>query len=152
MRSFGWFSEPNDVFDRPDEDVARNGTQYERSTLASREHVTREAFLILAETGDVDIQGSLAMNYSTPPDILDKIAEIYPDLHEQASTNCNASPELKKTAPLSEHPASSIEDFLRDVHATDDEARALVKQQGKLCPPGGPLLGEVWAQIRPPEK
>lgn len=149
MGGFGWFSQVPDSFDRPDEEVARNGSQRDKWRLAERENLSREVFLILADTTDIHIATSLAMNYTTPSDILDRIAERFPELHGTAATNPNASPDLKKEAPLAEHIASSIANFLDQVEATDDQRRELMKRFYKLRPPGGPLLGEVWAQIRP---
>lgn len=148
MHSFGWFSEPPRLPDLPDLEIAQHGSPYEKSSLAERENLSREAFAILADTTNIDIITSLAMNYTTPAEILDRIAKSHPELHAFTATNPSASPELMKTAPLSEHISSSIEEFLNHMDATDDEARALVKRLHKLRPPGGPLLGEVWAQIR----
>jgi len=149
MGIFGWFSEPSDSLDRPDEEIAQDGSAHERASLAGREHLSRDVFLALANTTDIGVLTSLAMNYTTPPDILDTIAERYPELHGIAATNCNASPVLKKTAPLAEHTESSLSDYLDAVDATDEEARELKTRFWRLQPPGGPLLGEVWAQIRP---
>jgi hypothetical protein len=149
MSGFTFDYTPSDKFDEPDEEVARNGSVYDRSTLARRENLSREVFLILADTDEIDIYSSLAMNYTTPPDVLDRIVERFPELREWAATNPNASADLKKTAPLAEHIAQSVASFADQVEATDKERRELVKRYYKLRPPGGPLLGEVWAQIRP---
>ncbi|APX00496.1 hypothetical protein [Arthrobacter sp. QXT-31] len=149
MDGFTWDSTVSDKFDRPDEEVARNGSVDERSTLARRENLSREVFLILADTDEIDVCSSLAMNYTTPPDILDRTVERFPELREWAATNPNASADLKKTAPLAEHIALSIERFVDQVEATDAEIRELMKRYYKLQPPGGPLLGDVWTQIRP---
>src|SRR6476660_6622081 len=149
MRGFTWDSTVSGEFDRPDEEVARNGSVDERSTLARRENLSREVFLILADTDEIDIYSSLAMNYTTPPDILDRVVERFPELREFAATNPSASADLMRTAPLSEHIASSIESFVNQVAATAAEIRDLMKRYYKLQPPGGPLLGDVWADIRP---
>lgn len=149
MDGFTFDYTPSDKFDRPDEEVARNGSVYDRSTLASRENLSREVFLILADTDEIDVYSSLAMNYTTPPDVLDRVVERFPELRGFAATNPSASADLKKTAPLAEHIASSIESFVYQVEATDAEIRELMKRYYKLRPPGGPLIGEVWAQIRP---
>ncbi|WP_043417969.1 hypothetical protein [Arthrobacter globiformis] len=105
-------------------------------------------FLILADTDEYDVYSSLAMNYTTPPDILDRAVERFPELREWAATNPNASADLMRTAPLAEHIAQSIVNFLNQVEATDAERRELMKRYYKLTPPGGPLLGDVWADIR----
>jgi hypothetical protein len=147
--TFDYNYTPSDKFDRPDEEVARNGSVYDRSTLARHENLSREVFLILADTDEKDVYSSLAMNYTTPPDILERIVERFPELREWAATNPNASADLKKTTPLAEHIAQSIASFADEVEASDAERRELLKRYYKLTPPGGPLLGEVWAQIRP---
>ncbi|GAB12884.1 hypothetical protein ARGLB_028_00090 [Arthrobacter globiformis NBRC 12137] len=148
MRGFTFDYTPSDKFDRPDEEVARNGSAYDRSTLARHENLSREMFLILADTDEYDVYSSLAMNYTTPPDILDRAVERFPELREWAATNPNASADLMRTAPLAEHIAQSIVNFLNQVEATDAERRELMKRYYKLTPPGGPLLGDVWADIR----
>jgi hypothetical protein len=149
MHGFTFDYTPSDKFDRPDEEVARNGSEYDRSTLARRENLSREVFLILADTDEIDVYSSLAMSYTTPPDILNRAVERFPELREWAATNPNASADLMKTAPLAEHIAQSVVNFLNQVEATDDERRELMKRYYKLRPPGGPLLGDVWADIRP---
>ncbi|MFE5839319.1 hypothetical protein [Arthrobacter sp. NPDC056493] len=149
MRGFTFDYTPSDKFDRPDEEIARNGSLYEKSAIAGRENLSREVFLILADTDEIDVYNSLAMNYTTPPDILNRIVERFPELREWAATNPNASADLKKTAPLAEHIAQSIASFADEVEATDAERRELLKRYYKLRPPGGPLLEDVWADIRP---
>jgi len=147
--TFEVFASGPKEFAVPDLEVARNGSAYDKSELARHEDLDREVFLILAENTDININYSLAWNHTTPADILDRIAASQPELRPYASTNPHASEELKKTAPLAEHGSSSIEAFLKQVHATDAEARALVKRYNKLVPPGGPFFGDVWAEIRP---
>lgn len=149
MVGFRWFSNPPDGFDLPDEEVARKGSVQDKMSLAGRENLSHEGFLILAETSDINVLAALAQNYTTPSDILDRIGERLRELHGMAATNWNGSPDLKKAAPLAEHIAGSLDGFRDQVEATDDERRELFKRFDKLRPPGGPLLGEVWAQIRP---
>ena len=116
MRGFTFDYTPSDKFDRPDEEVARNGSVYDRSTLASREKLSREVFLILADTDEFDVYSSLAMNHTSPPDILDRVVERFPELRGFAAINPSASADLKKTAPLAEQIESSIESFNRIIH------------------------------------
>lgn len=68
MNGFGFFSRTSNVFDRPNEEVARNGTAEENRLLAERQDLDREVLLILAETTNIDTLISLPMNYTTPAD------------------------------------------------------------------------------------
>lgn len=110
--------------------------------------MSREVFLILAEASDINVLTSLATNQTTPPDVLDRVAERLREAHAMIATSWHASPELKKMGPLAEHVAWALGEFLDQVGATNEERRELMKRYYKLRPPGGPLLGEVWAQIR----
>ncbi|MFE4541291.1 hypothetical protein [Arthrobacter sp. NPDC056727] len=154
MRGFTWDSSnpPEHHFDRPLEEVARNGSALEQSILSERKDLSREVFLILAEASDINVLTSLAMNETTPPEVLDRAAERLREAHAMLATSWHASPELKKMGPLAEHVAWALGEFLDQVGATDDERRELMKRYDKLQPPGGPLLGDVWAQIRPEKK
>lgn len=150
MRGFSWNSSnpPDKNFDRPFEEVARNGSALDQNLLAGRKDLSREVFLILAEASDINVLTSLAMNETTPPDVLDRVAERLREAHAMIATSWHASPELKKMGPLAEHVAWALGEFLDQVGATDEERRELMKRYYKLRPPGGPLLGEVWAQIQ----
>lgn len=150
---FGYFDSHGPDFGvRSKEDVAQNGTYYEKAWLADDEDLEREVFLLLAKNSDIMILTNLAMNFRTPPDILDEIAKNNPSLHGFASTNANASIPLLRSGPLSEHISLSLEKFLDTVNATENEIRALFKVRDRIRPPGGITLGEAWDQVRPPTK
>lgn len=149
MRGFGWFSRSTEASDRSDIEIARNGSPPAQWALAEREDLSREVFLILAGSSDLDVLRGLALNEATPADILDGIAEHDVELHGLAATNWSASPALKKTVPIADHVEGCLEAFLDQVNATDDERRRLFIVARKPFSPGGPLLGEAWHQIRP---
>lgn len=132
---------------RPPSEIVTDGTDAERWWLSGREDLSRNIFSALVEGSNHDVAASLALNYSTPPDLLERLAELHPDLHWIIAVNPNAAPRLKESAPLGSHSQDSINRYLDAKDATPGERRQLVALYESGPHPGIELLGVVWARI-----
>lgn len=143
----GWLDDMDSQPSGAHLEIAVSGSTSERWRLSGREDLSREAFEALVKHSDEVVAGSLAQNYATPPDLLDQLAQRYPDLHEIIATNPNASADLKETTPLGSHSQDSINRFLDAKNATMEERRKLIALYEAGPHPGGPLLSSVWARV-----
>ena len=88
------------------------------------------------------------MNGETPPTVLLTLAQRHPDKAGWVAVNPNAPASLKDPVPLREHTAYSLQLYLDERGASDQERAAMYVEHGRLPPPGGPPLREVWDHVR----
>lgn len=156
------------------ETIALHGSTQDKWQLSGQENVTAAVFDILANDSDADVRTGVAVNYAAPAGTLASLASRHPELLEDIWLNRNAPPGLKELGPFCWQTEDSLEQFLADQGGTEQEALLLFKEHRRLTdlavrrarkvqkaqppgspiahwePPGSPLLGEVWATIRPP--
>jgi len=158
----GGFTDFEDQPAESHEAIAHGHDVSERWRLAGRDDLSRPVLELLSEDSDENVRMSLAMNFSVPTDILNDLAQRYPELISIISTNANAKPSFKKNVSILEQTDLSLAQFLDDEEATAEERKSFTKetrrlhrQQLNLHRAGkdpesvtGPLLGEVWDKIR----
>lgn len=119
----------------------------ERASLAGRPDLSPELIDALAAYDDEQVATALAMNHRTPPAVLLMLARRHPAKADWVANNANAPASLKDPLPLRDHTAHSIEIYLDERGASDEERAAMYAEHDRLPPPGGPPTREVWDRV-----
>lgn len=97
---------------------------------------------------DETVASSLGENRTVAPELLAELASRFPSLLGWISINPNAPTAFKDAIPMGDHSWLSIERYMDSIQATREERLELAARFDSGPHPGGPPLGEVWAEIR----
>jgi len=120
----------------------------DRASLAGQAGLSPELVDALAHCDDELVATSLAMNHETPSAVLQTLAQRHPALAGWVARNPNAPALLKDSVPLRDHTAYSLQIYLDERGASDQERAVMYAEHARLPPPGGPSLGDVWGRVR----
>jgi hypothetical protein len=129
-------------------ETARSGDLSSRLDLADNEKAGRAVFEVLSSDPAPEVHWMLARNHAIPRDLLEQLSARSEKLRELVQLNPNAPASLKEPAPLWQHIQTSLETYLDDQQATDEERATLISAWMQH---DASSLGEVWGRIRGPQ-
>lgn len=129
------------------ERIIASGSEAEKAILAMQADLSPRHALQLAGDPSLKVAKGIIHSASTP-ESLDLLVATHPEILSFAGVDVNASTELKLNTPFYEQTEYSLSFFLRDVGATTEQQQELYRRHRQGTPPGGPLLREVWDEVR----
>lgn len=125
-------------------DIARSGDFSSRLDLADGSGLPAAVYEELAGDAREEVVWLIARNPDAPRAVLVELASRSETLHELVVFNPTAPPDLKVAAPLWKHSQLSLEAFLRDVGATQEQWLQLIS---KFVDHDPRSLGDVWGEV-----
>lgn len=121
------------------------GSEADRWHLAGHESLPGWAFEALLRRGGDNVIAVLVHNPGVPASVLNEIAARSDDLGEAARVHQNAPAVLKEASPLTHHSARSLDIYLHEKHASDEQRRRFVEASRAANMVQHATVGEVWA-------
>lgn len=128
----------------------RVGTSEFRWFLASEPDLPESLYWALLASQDDEAVSVLAGNSDAPRALLETIARCDPLNGLTARHNPRVSPEVKNPTRIGDHSYESIDQYLIDMDATEEQWAALRHLYEHSPHPGGVLLEEAWESIAGP--
>lgn len=124
---------------------AANGSIEQRWKLASNQHLPVDVLFMLANDGEEAVAHAVVANWSTPPDILEFLAERLGDANEAIRSHVNAPVFRQWDMPVALLSQNGLEALARRFKASPEEKAELDRL---IEESEGLTVGRAWLSVR----